>query len=82
MFVHRCERLLRSPTQISRINPATARIDNSIAILRQVKRRNDVMMHINQTALRGRQRFRENCHEAPSGRKRQRVESGSQHFPT
>lgn len=65
-LVEKANRLLRSPTQPSRINPTAARCGDPIAIVREVKRWDEVMMHIDQTALRDDRCLRKHRHEASS----------------
>src|SRR4029077_13181173 len=63
LLIHRGDSLLRRPTQPSRINLTAPRCGNSIAILREVKRWEKVMMYIDETPLRDDRCLRKDRHE-------------------
>src|SRR4029077_12456463 len=52
LLVHRGDRLLRTPAQPRRMNPSATGSGDALPLLRDVERRNEVMMHVNQAALR------------------------------
>ena len=51
LLIHRGDRLFRAPAQVRGIDSAATRSSDPVAIVGQVKGRDEVMMHIDQTRL-------------------------------
>src|ERR1700730_1600257 len=66
LIVHRRHRLFRSPAKVRGISPTAARSGDPITIFREIKRRDEVMMHIDQTPFRDHGSRRKGPHEVIS----------------
>src|SRR5215510_3112073 len=64
VFIHRGNRLFRRPTQPRGMNPTAARCGDPVAIFRNVKRWDEVMMRIDQTTFRKERRLRKGRRDA------------------